>query len=71
MQFYSTLTTCIFSLLAVLYPFEWQHPFVPVLPSSMIGVLETTVPFVFGILSSAYAELIRSCFDFSEVSCCF
>ena len=56
-------------MLALLYPFDWPHVFVPVLPTSMCDVLAMPMPFVIGILSSTYGELLQSQnFSFAEVS---
>ena len=45
----STLSSCCHSLLALLYPFEWQHTFIPVLPSSLIDFCCSPMPFIIGI----------------------
>jgi len=55
----STLTSCVHTILALLYPFEWQHVFVPVLPSCMTDVLDSPTPYIIGILSSTYAKLLQ------------
>lgn len=55
----STLTSCIHTILALLYPFEWQHVFIPVLPSCMTDVLDSPTPYIIGIMSSTYAKLLQ------------
>jgi len=37
---------------ALLYPFEWQHTFITVLPSMLIDVVDAPTPYVVGILAS-------------------
>lgn len=36
----------------MLYPFTWQHTFVPILPLTMIDVLDAPAPFLIGCLRS-------------------
>jgi hypothetical protein len=40
-----------------LYPFAWQHVFIPVLPPSMLTFCCAPVPFVVGILDTYVEEL--------------
>ncbi|XP_063811500.1 DENN domain-containing protein 2C isoform X2 [Pseudophryne corroboree] len=47
----STLSKCAHAVLAVLYPFTWQHTYIPVLPASMIDIVCSPTPFLIGILS--------------------
>ncbi|ELR16156.1 DENN (AEX-3) domain containing protein [Acanthamoeba castellanii str. Neff] len=37
---------------SLLYPFSWQHIFVPVLPRGLINYCEAPMPFIVGLLSS-------------------
>ena len=37
---------------ALLYPFEWQHTFITVLPSLLIDIVDAPTPYVVGILAS-------------------
>ena len=46
---YEKLMLCAQSLVALLYPFEWQQVFVPILPSAQLGFLDAPVPFIMGI----------------------
>ena len=46
---YEKLMLCAQCLVALLYPFEWQQVFVPILPSSQLGFLDAPVPFIMGI----------------------
>lgn len=46
---YFRLTTCTEALLALLYPFEWPHVYVPMLPRALLDFLNAPLPFVLGI----------------------
>lgn len=47
----STLSKCGHAVVATLYPFTWQHTYIPVLPVSMIDIVCSPTPFFIGILS--------------------
>ncbi|GAA6094648.1 suppression of tumorigenicity 5 protein isoform X1, partial [Tachysurus ichikawai] len=51
------LSSCAHAVVALLYPFSWQHTFIPVLPSSMVDIVCCPTPFLVGILSSSLAKL--------------
>ena len=34
---------------ALMFPFSWQHVYVPILPASMMHFLDAPVPFVMGL----------------------
>ncbi|XP_043938749.1 DENN domain-containing protein 2B isoform X2 [Protopterus annectens] len=53
----STLSSCAHAVVALLYPFSWQHTFIPVLPSSMIDIVCCPTPFLVGLLSSSLPKL--------------
>uniref|UniRef100_UPI00398F0E57 DENN domain-containing protein 2B n=1 Tax=Pristiophorus japonicus TaxID=55135 RepID=UPI00398F0E57 len=53
----STLSNCAHAVVALLYPFSWQHTFIPVLPSSMIDIVCCPTPFLVGLLSSSLPKL--------------
>ncbi|XP_060731307.1 suppression of tumorigenicity 5 protein [Tachysurus vachellii] len=53
----SVLSSCAHAVVALLYPFSWQHTFIPVLPSSMVDIVCCPTPFLVGILSSSLAKL--------------
>nr|XP_032816069.1 suppression of tumorigenicity 5 protein-like [Petromyzon marinus] len=48
----SVLSKCCHAALALLYPFAWQHTYVPVLPAPMVDIVCSPTPFVVGLLSS-------------------
>ncbi|XP_069756637.1 DENN domain-containing protein 2B isoform X6 [Narcine bancroftii] len=53
----STLSNCAHAVVALLYPFSWQHTFIPVLPSSMIDIVCCPTPFLVGLLSNSLPKL--------------
>ncbi|KAJ0015585.1 hypothetical protein NQD34_009205 [Periophthalmus magnuspinnatus] len=53
----SSLSQCCHAVLALLYPFVWQHTYVPVLPSDMLDIVCTPTPFFVGLLSSSLPHL--------------
>nr|XP_033783944.1 suppression of tumorigenicity 5 protein isoform X1 [Geotrypetes seraphini]XP_033783945.1 suppression of tumorigenicity 5 protein isoform X1 [Geotrypetes seraphini]XP_033783946.1 suppression of tumorigenicity 5 protein isoform X1 [Geotrypetes seraphini] len=53
----STLSSCSHAVVALLYPFSWQHTFIPVLPSSMIDIVCCPTPFLVGLISSSLPKL--------------
>ena len=60
-----TLSECIHAVLALIYPFRWQHIFVPVLPESLINYLGAPMPFIIGIKS--HLAHCQTDFTISEV----
>ncbi|NXI53383.1 DEN2C protein, partial [Chloroceryle aenea] len=53
----STLSKCGHAAVAMLYPFTWQHTYIPVLPTSMIDIVCSPTPFLIGILSCSLPQL--------------
>ncbi|XP_067392352.1 DENN domain-containing protein 2A [Emydura macquarii macquarii] len=53
----STLSKCCHAMVALLYPFTWQHTYIPVLPPSMIDIVCSPTPFLIGLLSSSLSRL--------------
>uniref|UniRef100_A0A3B3UAY3 UDENN domain-containing protein n=1 Tax=Poecilia latipinna TaxID=48699 RepID=A0A3B3UAY3_9TELE len=53
----STLSQCCHAVVALLYPFIWQHTYIPVLPSAMLDIVCTPTPFIVGLLSSSLTQL--------------
>ena len=39
-------------LRSLLYPFQWQHVYIPVLPTPLVGVLNAPMPFLIGCQTS-------------------
>lgn len=48
----SSLMQCQEAIRALLFPFEWQHVYVPLLPPALSAVLDAPVPFMAGIVGS-------------------
>lgn len=53
----STLSKCCHAMVALLYPFTWQHTYIPVLPPSMIDIVCSPTPFLIGLLTSSLPRL--------------
>uniref|UniRef100_A0A8C6J2V0 Uncharacterized protein n=1 Tax=Melopsittacus undulatus TaxID=13146 RepID=A0A8C6J2V0_MELUD len=53
----SILSKCGHAAVATLYPFTWQHTYIPVLPTSMIDIVCSPTPFLIGILSCSLPQL--------------
>lgn len=65
----STLSSCMHAVVALLYPFSWQHTFIPVLPGSMLDIVCCPTPFLVGLLSSSLPKLKE--LPVEEVRCVF
>ena len=50
-------------MMALLYPFTWQHIFVPVLPPSLLTFCCAPMPFVLGILRTSLEEAAKQPLD--------
>lgn len=53
------VSSCAHAALALLYPLEWQHIFVPVLPQTMLTYASAPMPFVLGVLAKHLPQLER------------
>ncbi|KAM4873871.1 DENN domain-containing protein 2A [Thomomys bottae] len=49
----STLSKCCHAMVALIYPFSWQHTYIPVLPPAMMDIVCSPTPFIIGLLSSS------------------
>ena len=49
------LTMAAETLSALLFPFSWQHVYIPILPERLLDVLQAPVPFLIGIDASVLA----------------
>ena len=54
---FRTLTKCLHALVTLLYPFSWQHTFIPILPSQLLEVTQSPTPFIVGLLIKDYCDL--------------
>jgi DENN (AEX-3) domain/uDENN domain/PH domain/dDENN domain len=52
-----TLTSAVQACVALLYPFSWQHIFIPVLPLPLLSFCCAPMPFVVGVLAGHLPEL--------------
>ncbi|XP_037540292.1 DENN domain-containing protein 2C [Nematolebias whitei] len=55
----SVLSRCGHAVLALLYPFTWQHTFVPVLPASMLDICCSPTPFLIGVLAPCLPQVLE------------
>ncbi|KAM9344288.1 DENN domain-containing protein 2C isoform 2-T2 [Pholidichthys leucotaenia] len=55
----SVLSRCSHAALALLYPFTWQHTFIPVLPVSMLDISCSPTPFLIGVLAPCLPQLLE------------
>lgn len=46
----SSVTSCILGLQTILYPFQWQHTLITVLPHELIEICQAPMPFLTGVL---------------------
>lgn len=45
----SRLSACVQAANAILYPMNWQHIFIPVLPKTLIDYLSAPMPYLIGL----------------------
>ncbi|XP_021923906.1 DENN domain-containing protein 5A isoform X4 [Zootermopsis nevadensis] len=55
------------SVTALLFPFSWQHVYVPILPASLQHFLDAPVPFIMGLHSCSESQLKSA----SEANLCY
>jgi len=48
------LSACVQSANAILYPMNWQHIFIPVMPQSLIDYLLAPMPYLIGLPRSLF-----------------
>jgi hypothetical protein len=51
------LSTCVHAIANMVFPFTWQHVFIPILPLSLIDYCCAPMPFLVGVLSSSKSTL--------------
>ncbi len=54
-----TVSSACHSVTAMLLPFQWQHMFLPILPSSLLGYTSSPLPFIIGIRRYQFTDQIR------------
>ncbi|KAL4225265.1 suppression of tumorigenicity 5 [Mactra antiquata] len=55
----STLSSTIHAIISLLYPFSWQHTFIPVLPADMIDVVCSPAPYIIGITATLVQKALN------------
>jgi DENN (AEX-3) domain/dDENN domain len=53
----STLCSVVQAAVALLYPLNWAHTFIPIVPESMVDICAAPVPYIVGMLSSVYRRV--------------
>lgn len=53
---YSRLTEACRALTALMYPFRYNHVYIPLLPAALVEILSTPTPFIMGVHSSLKQE---------------
>ena len=48
---YQRLMTVAEGITTLLFPFQWQHVYVPILPASLLHFLDAPVPYLMGLQS--------------------
>ncbi|KAK3921183.1 DENN domain-containing protein 1A [Frankliniella fusca] len=61
----SRLSACAQAANAIIYPMNWQHIFIPVLPLPLIDYLLAPMPFLIGVPTSTFKKVRRA--DMGEV----
>lgn len=56
-SYLSKLSKCSQAIAALLYPFSWQHVYVPVLPQKLLDMCCSPTPYIMGMLSLSIPEL--------------
>lgn len=56
-SYLSKLSKCSQAIAALLYPFAWQHVYVPVLPQKLLDMCCSPTPYIMGMLSLSIPEL--------------
>ena len=55
----SLLSSCCHAIVALLYPFSWQHVFVPILPEAMVHICCSPSPYIVGLLPSSVDTVLQ------------
>lgn len=53
---YQRLMTVAESITALMFPFQWQHVYVPILPASLLHFLDAPVPYLMGLHSNGEGD---------------
>lgn len=55
----SLLSSTIQAFETLLYPFNWPHTYIPVLPSFLIEMTEAPTPYIIGLMRTCKSELLK------------
>lgn len=53
------MSSTIHAFETLLYPFNWPHTYIPVLPSFLIEMTEAPTPYIIGMMRSCKNELVK------------
>uniref|UniRef100_A0AC35U6E5 UDENN domain-containing protein n=1 Tax=Rhabditophanes sp. KR3021 TaxID=114890 RepID=A0AC35U6E5_9BILA len=56
----SQICACCFAVDHLLYPFNWQNLFIPILPHSLLNYLSAPMPFIMGVHKSTFDSIRAS-----------
>jgi hypothetical protein len=54
-----TVSSAVHAVTAMLSPFQWQHLFLPILPSSLLAYTSSPFPFIIGIRRYQFTDQLR------------
>ncbi|KAE8623291.1 hypothetical protein XENTR_v10005556 [Xenopus tropicalis] len=54
----SILSECIHAVVALLYPFAWEHTYIPVLPHVLIDTVSCPAPFIVGVQNQFLSHIL-------------
>jgi hypothetical protein len=59
----SNVSSCANAVFAFIYPFKWQHVFVPILPGKLLDYVCAPMPYILGIHSSMLQKVLKMPID--------
>ena len=63
---YTRLSLVIDNFISLIYPFQWPHPYIPIMSDQMLQMLLSFIPYINGIHSS-FLPLVKKIFEDNEV----
>lgn len=57
----SLLTQACVALMSFIFPMQWQHTLIPILPAAMIDVVDAPLPYLIGVEADVLAECYPDC----------
>lgn len=55
----SLVSNSVHALMRLIYPFQWQHVFIPVLPAKLLSYVCAPMPYIVGIHTSMLPEVLK------------